>query len=199
MAGLLRSREAELQSARQDLADAQLRLTSIGGEQTRTQAAERQLAATRAQVEDLNRQVRLLKAALDHQERTVGRSTELVALLRAPGLRVVELAATRQGGSAGARALISGRSRAIFYADNLPVLNAGRTYQLWLIRSAGKPILSGGLFQSGPNQSAILEIAGAGNLDGLTALAVTDEPQGGSPLPTGEKLLIGLLPRTSAG
>ena len=50
--------------------------------------------------------------------------------------------------------------------------------------------LSGGLFPGG-GQQRIVEFRDAQLAADITALAVTDEPAGGSTLPTGHKFLIG--------
>jgi anti-sigma-K factor RskA len=69
-------------------------------------------------------------------------------------------------------------------------LPAGRTYQLWLIPSEGAP-WSGGIFYSDSraNGEAVLPAL----THGLTAkaFAVTVEPAGGVPAPTGPQVLIG--------
>ena len=83
------------------------------------------------------------------------------------------------------------RSRGLlFYTTNLPTLPSGRTYELWLIPTEGKPI-DAGLFNtdSQGNGQVILPSLPTG----LTAkaFAVTAEPAGGVPAPTGSILLVG--------
>lgn len=77
----------------------------------------------------------------------------------------------------------------IFSARNLPSLPSHQTYQLWAIAD-GKPI-SAGLFT--PDAQGRSQLVA--NLPTLSAppaaLAVTVEPQGGVPSPTGPKYLLG--------
>jgi hypothetical protein len=68
-------------------------------------------------------------------------------------------------------------------ARDLPVLAAGRTYQLWLV--TGKAKISAGTFSPRPDGAAEVQATYALAPDALTAIAVTDEPAGGVPQPTG--------------
>jgi hypothetical protein len=68
-------------------------------------------------------------------------------------------------------------------AHNLPPVRSGRTYQLWLVTAKSK--ISAGTFMPGPDGTARLEATYALSPDSLRALAVTEEPAGGVPEPTG--------------
>jgi hypothetical protein len=68
-----------------------------------------------------------------------------------------------------------------FIAHNLPALRAGRTYQLWLV--TGKSKITVGTFS--PRNGDAVVIARAVLPDPLAAVAVTEEPEGGVPQPTG--------------
>ena len=69
----------------------------------------------------------------------------------------------------------------LLIASNLPALPAGKAYEMWLIPKGGTP-RPAGLFQSGPQGTAIHILPGA--LDPNVTLAVTVEPESGSPAPT---------------
>lgn len=71
-------------------------------------------------------------------------------------------------------------------AHDMPSLPAGRTYQLWLVTPAGK--ISAGTFDPA-NGEAIVRATYALSPDSLRALAVTEEPAGGSPQPTSAPLI----------
>jgi len=79
------------------------------------------------------------------------------------------------------------RSRWTFIASNMPALKPGRTYQLWLVTSKAK--ISAGVFQP-QNGEAILEATYA-LTEPLNAIAVTEEPAGGVPQPTGTPVIAG--------
>jgi hypothetical protein len=83
------------------------------------------------------------------------------------------------------------RGRVIIAARDLPPAGIGRTYQLWAIR-AGEP-LSLGTFDTDEHGRAtvVLRVDPALSFD---VTAVTEEPAGGSPLPTTMPLLMGEWP-----
>ena len=68
-------------------------------------------------------------------------------------------------------------------ARDLPVPAAGRTYQLWLVTPKAK--ISAGTFVPRPDGAAEVQATYALAPDQLTAIAVTEEPAGGVPQPTG--------------
>jgi anti-sigma-K factor RskA len=68
-------------------------------------------------------------------------------------------------------------------ARDLPAPPAGRTYQLWLVTPRAK--VSAGTFQPKPNGAAQVQATYALAPDSLRAIAVTEEPEGGVPQPTG--------------
>jgi anti-sigma-K factor RskA len=71
----------------------------------------------------------------------------------------------------------------------LPELSQTHQYQLWLIYDGKRT--SGGVFSVGKNGEATLKLTSEVSLYTYTAFGVTIEPSGGSPGPTGEKVLGG--------
>jgi len=71
-------------------------------------------------------------------------------------------------------------------AHNMPELKPGRTYQLWLVTASSK--ISAGTFQP-QNGDAVIRATYALPADQLKALAVTEEPAGGVPQPTGAMVM----------
>jgi hypothetical protein len=74
-------------------------------------------------------------------------------------------------------------------AHNLPRPAAGRTYQLWLVTANAK--ISAGTFEPGAQGEAVVRAVYDLQRDALKAVAVTDEPAGGVPQPTGPFVVIG--------
>ena len=74
-------------------------------------------------------------------------------------------------------------------AANLPALEAGRTYEMWVVPKVGGPRPMG-LFKPLADGTAIHLQAGAVNLDEAAAVALSVEPDGGSPAPTTTPFLI---------
>ncbi len=76
-----------------------------------------------------------------------------------------------------------------FVAHNLPRPLPGRTYQLWLVTANAK--ISAGTFEPGAQGEAVVRAVYDLQRDALKAVAVTDEPAGGVPQPTGPFVVIG--------
>ena len=73
-------------------------------------------------------------------------------------------------------------------AHNMPELRPGRTYQLWLVTPTAK--ISAGTFRPTPDGEVMMQANYALPKDSLAAVAVTDEPMGGSPQPTTQPFLV---------
>jgi anti-sigma-K factor RskA len=76
------------------------------------------------------------------------------------------------------------------FAHELPAPTSGRTYQLWLITRDGQRI-SAGTFVPDPTGNAVVSAQYPLAPDALQMIAVTDEPAGGVPQPTGEIVIAG--------
>jgi hypothetical protein len=74
-------------------------------------------------------------------------------------------------------------------AHDLPPLPAGRTYQLWLVTATSK--ISAGVFTPSAGGEAVVSANYELPRDALKAVAVTEEPAGGVPQPTGPFVVIG--------
>lgn len=75
--------------------------------------------------------------------------------------------------------------------DGLPLLDASKTYQLWLIRDGQRS--NGGTFSVDAQGYGSLWVASQIPLTSFDSFGVTVEPAGGSPGPTGDKVLGGEL------
>lgn len=75
--------------------------------------------------------------------------------------------------------------------DRLPVLDASQQYQLWLIRDGKRT--SGGVFSVDDEGYGSVWISSPEPLASYQAVGITIEPNGGSPSPTGERVLGGEL------
>lgn len=75
--------------------------------------------------------------------------------------------------------------------DHLPVLDETQQYQLWLIQDGQRT--SGGVFSVGKHGYGSLEIWSPEPLGSYGSFGITIEPAGGSPGPTGDKVLGGEL------
>jgi hypothetical protein len=73
-------------------------------------------------------------------------------------------------------------------ARGLPAPPSGRLYQVWLKRDGHAPEPTAALFK--PNRDGTATASVPGSLEGVDQVMVTDEPDGGSPQPTGDLLLV---------
>jgi len=123
------------------------------------------------------------------EQRLVGLS-RVVATIEAPLVRSLALAGQGDFHAAMAKAYIEPESgRLILYAHNLPPVPDGRTYQLWVIVEDQKR--SAGVFQSDSHGEAKYDTGRLPDLEGPVTVAVTLEPEGGVPQPTGPVVLVG--------
>ncbi len=109
-------------------------------------------------------------------------------ILSAPDVSYTALAGVAPAGAAHARVYVSPTRGMLMAAEDLPALPSGRVYQLWSI-VAGQPV-SGGVFElEASGRAQVLADAPPGP---AAAFAVTIEPTGGVPAPTGDKVLLGI-------
>ncbi len=155
-----------------------------------TSALEGQLSAARLRTQQLEHDVAEYRTLLVKARERLA-PVQTASLLADPNLRLVKLRVSAGGSPAEAHALVSSGTQVVFYASHLPALPAGRAYQLWLIRASAPAIVSAGVFQPDAQNKAVVQFNNAAFTSGITTIAVTDEPEGGSSTPTGHKLLIG--------
>ena len=123
-----------------------------------------------------------LKDSLAERERT------LLAMAGAD-VKVVELVANNRRPNARMFWAQSTNTWTLF-AHDIPAPPQGRTYQLWLITREGTRI-SAGTFLPDQSGSAVVTAQYPLAADSLQMIAVTEEPAGGVPQPTGEVLIAG--------
>ena len=112
-----------------------------------------------------------------------------LGVLTSPDARQISLAGLEEAPNATALAYVdSAAGVARFYAFRLPEAPAGHDYQLWTI-TGGVPV-SAGVFAVDRSGSARVQVAGISDLGSVEAWAVTIEPAGGVPQPTGPMVLI---------
>jgi len=140
---------------------------------------ERELARVQ---DDLSRARAEVSGLRTHVERLAVSVQSLGA-----GGRSYALAGLEAAPDAGGTAFVDPRThRAVFHAYGLPPTPPGKTYQLWWI-AEDKPV-SAGIFDVDESGSASLEITGEPP-EALDLWAVTLEPAGGVPQPTGAMVL----------
>lgn len=141
---------------------------------------ERNVIRSALRAESLH--VASLRDSLAERERTL-------LAMAGPDVKVVELVANNQRPNARMFWAQSTNTWTMF-AHNLPAPAVGRTYQLWLITRDNQRI-SAGTFAPDLTGNAVVSAQYALAPDSLAAIAVTDEPAGGVPQPTGGIVISG--------
>jgi anti-sigma-K factor RskA len=152
----------------------------------------------RTRVQDLETRLRVATAASDTMKKQLislsaeaREAQQRFAILAARDVRRIDLGGVPPAASASAQAFWSPTQGVFLDGTNLPALPAGRVYQLWMISPEQPaplgialltPDAGGRVSTITPNPAGITRVA---------AFAVTLEPAGGSPAPTGDKVLIG--------
>ena len=136
------------------------------------------------------------KTTLENSQRELEEERLWAAVLGAPSVCVVPLQATSDGArDLRARAIYEPETqRAVLLVQNLKA-PGGRDYQLWEIR--GEVPRSLGLIKTDTTGHAVLRLEKLGQKQGLSAFAISLEPEGGAPTqdkPTGPVVMVGSVP-----
>ncbi|MGH7258157.1 MAG: anti-sigma factor domain-containing protein [Nitrospiraceae bacterium] len=122
-------------------------------------------------------------------QRLVRQQEDFSALLKSPHAKVVALSGSELAKESGAFLLFDPvTKKAWLYAFNLPALPSGKVYQLWAIDE--KPV-SAGIFNPDTGQKGRLMIKSLPEFSKMKKFAISVEPTGGRPQPTGAIYLIG--------
>ena len=113
-----------------------------------------------------------------------------MGVMAAPDLVRIDLAGqAATAPQATARALWSRARGMVFTASNLPALPAGQVYQVWVV--TGPAPVSAGLLTPDATGGGSTFYTTPADIAPPTAVAVTNEPAGGVPAPTGQFYLVG--------
>ena len=127
-------------------------------------------------------------AALDSLRAAVASRDRMLANLTGPQVAVMRFASTVQAAPTGMMFWDQRHDAWTFVAHRVPMPKVGRTYQLWLVTPTTK--ISAGTFSPTPDGEVMMQATYALPTDSLAAVAVTDEPQGGSQAPTTQPFLV---------
>lgn len=151
-----------------------------------------ELASTRAVLSDLSLRLESLRSELMAARQVSARLVNTMNVLRSPDVIRVDLRATGPASGPAARAFVSATRGLIFDAENLPRLSAGRAYQLWVVPAgAGAAPVSAGVFTADPDGRSAMTVGFPAGVTQIAAVAVSEEPSGGSAQPTSAPFLVG--------
>jgi anti-sigma-K factor RskA len=141
-------------------------------------------------LQQLRERLAALEAERSQLEVLVARQQEVIEALRSPDVRIVSLARYQDAPPAVGRIFwYTGPNVWEFKVYRLPPAPPGKTYQLWFITRDAK--ISAGTFQTSEAGEGGLRIPVPPGAAKVTAAAVTLEPAGGVPQPTGPIYLLG--------
>lgn len=87
------------------------------------------------------------------------------------------------------RVFLSRNGGVVFLGSHLPEIDAGKTFELWLVPAKGNP-QPAGLFKTNSEGVSVNVLAQSINPSEYAAVAVSVEPQGGSPQPSTKPILV---------
>jgi anti-sigma-K factor RskA len=124
----------------------------------------------------------------DLEQRIAAIQGENTTLRESANATVYQLLPTEDAPSnAHAQAWFSIQGSGVLSVANLPQLEAGTTYQFWYITDSPTNPVPGGTFTVDSNGQGFMLIPA--DVSGVTSIAISIEPEGGSASPTGTILL----------
>lgn len=157
----------------------------FGWSQLRLREFEDQLVSVRDQQSALASENERLTEAND-------KLSEQIAAIASSSTRTISLSGQEIAPAASARVFLDEPNRRAFvFFDNLPENADDKSYQLWIIRADKADPESAGVFDASPDGRARIVVENLPVNTEIKALAVTLEPEGGVPAPTGEMVLLG--------
>jgi anti-sigma-K factor RskA len=147
-------------------------------------------ARIRRQREELRSREGQLTAELSKAQADVARRDLRVRVLESDDVKVLFLGGKDPQPSARAKVFWSEKAKTgMILAGNLAALPPDKQYELWIF-SEGKPVAAG-VFDADPSGRALFESLHLPGIVLAQNFAVTIEPRGGVPQPTGPIVLVG--------
>lgn len=147
------------------------------------------IAVLEARLEQAETRAEIAERSTSEVQQVAVRAQNAMGVLVSPDMARIDLAGQPAAPVAMARAFWSRNRGLVFTATNLPPLPAGRVYQIWVLTS-GAPI-SAGLVMPDDGGTATAVIQTPSDIPPPAGVAVSLEPAGGVPAPTGAIYLAG--------
>ena len=153
-------------------------------------AALREAAAERAAAQEARETAQKAQAEAAALREILAGEVAFRELVSHPETRVISLAGLAAAPEARARVVWhAGRGEAVLVASGLAPAPAGKAYELWIIAKAAP--VPAGVFQVDAQGRVVFRLPTGLELAGVKTFAVTVEPEGGTPAPTGPMVLAG--------
>jgi anti-sigma-K factor RskA len=189
----LRQETAQLGAIKKQLGEQERQVAALQAELNRRAGNLGQIQEIVNQRDEEIAQLQAVLAAYEHGKdaphRAVVQRDAMLAILRSGRAKVISLAGQEHARSTGAFLLYDEAGhKAFFHAVNLPPPPAGKAYHLWVLLD--KPVGLGTLATdaAGTGWATVRRLP---SLPPNAKIAVSLEPAGGRPQPTGEGLLVG--------
>jgi anti-sigma-K factor RskA len=153
-----------------------------------------QLSEVRQQRNDAEAALRVARIAADANTSRLAVSDSLVAAMSGANVRVVDMVSTLKQPPGAKMFWDRLANRWTMITHDLPAVKQGRTYQLWLVTAKAEKI-SAGTFNTDARGRAVVQATYPISESDLAAIAITEEPEGGSTQPTGTILVAGAATR----
>ncbi|HVB07396.1 MAG TPA: anti-sigma factor [Candidatus Acidoferrales bacterium] len=140
----------------------------------------------------LDRQLQHVQRVTQTYQAETQRERQIVKILTAQDTMSVSLAPMPQVPKAWASLKYNARMGVVCYTGALPAPPPNKEYQMWVVPMTGDPVSAGVFMPSAFSQGRLCVAKVPDNIP-CKAFAVTIEPMGGMPHPTGPKVLIGAL------
>lgn len=163
-------------------ATAALRSSGKDGALQREQQLRRQLLRTQADAE-------ACKEIIDRQQLSLASQLSMISTLAQRNVKLLPMKGSDTAASSIAYAVLVPNTKLIFVGSDLPELSPDKQLQLWLIRKQQPKLVSAGVVTP-TRRTAVLQLSNPALVSEIDSIAVTEEPFGGSPAPTGPKLLV---------
>ncbi len=144
--------------------------------------------ALNVQVIRLRSEIAKLNNALAAQSNSLNQIIQKLPQATPPTTITVALKGTKSQPDAQGQLIADpGSQSAVLVVTGLPPLQPGKTYQVWLI---GNAPVSAGLLTVDANGQGVLIITSKESIGSFKSLGISVEPQGGSPQPTGDIVVL---------
>jgi anti-sigma-K factor RskA len=154
--------------------------------------ARRAASAAQARAETAEAQAREFLADLEATRGLLAQEREMRGLLGRPETRLVSLGGLPAAPQARARMLFRPDTReACLLASGLDQPPAGKAYEVWVIAQGGP--VPAGVFKPDAQGAALFRLPDVPAMASVKTFAITLEPEGGVPAPTGPMVLAGAV------
>ena len=132
------------------------------------------------------------QARISELQNDIQRKEELLSILESREVDLVMMSGMEVNPSGYGKVIWDSESnRALLQVSNLPAVPSDKDYQLWIIKN-NKPVSAGVFAVNDPQKDSFFKIEEmAAGEQAADAFAITMEPKGGMPQPTGDMYLMG--------